>query len=154
MKLTRSTLLQALTWGTLCLTGLAHANGYQYAMPGNGFVTFKSPSGNIICRVTDPEQDYKVLCEINARHGASVLPEHQNCPRPTWGSRLYLDAKGAGVECDAPSILSEKAIVVPYGESVSSHHGQWQCHSQETGMRCVNRQGKGFELSRSKQRLF
>lgn len=40
---------------------------------------------------------------------------------------------------------------LPYGQSIKGKG--WICTSQKTAMRCVNKDGKGFLLSRKKQEL-
>jgi hypothetical protein len=48
--------------------------------------------------------------------------------------------------------LDPKAKVLAYGASRTL--GPFKCASRTTGLRCTTRAGHGFELSRSRQKLF
>jgi hypothetical protein len=59
----------------------------------------------------------------------------------------------AHVLCIGDTVLDPKAKVLKYGES-KLYGGKFRCTSRVSGLRCQNRSGHGFFLSRQKQSLF
>jgi hypothetical protein len=51
-----------------------------------------------------------------------------------------------------PRIADSVGDVAPYG--VTGTFGGITCLSQESGLRCINRDGHGFQLARRKQSVF
>ena len=115
--------------------------------------SFQSPSDNIHCLFIADGGKTSVACELRSRSNTKpALPRPADCDLE-WGSRFALEARGkAAMVCHGDTLVDPSAEVVGYGEQVSA--GGISCQSAETGMTCKNKKGRGFSLSRAKQRLF
>lgn len=115
-------------------------------------VDFKSPSGNILCQGDYPVAGY-VSCLLSEMDNKKpVLPRPKDCP-VEWGQDFGLNDRGkAYLNCYGDFPYDIDARVLPYGQSINGKG--WSCTSQKTGMRCVNKDGKGFLINRKKQTLF
>ncbi len=100
---------------------------------------FQSPSGNIYCEGYDDSVSCIIFDTTKGYNGCAYI--------------IGADDKKARKEC-APdgSIDGQPVKTLAYGKSINGTG--WTCTSQKTGMRCVNKSGKGFQLSRASQRLF
>jgi hypothetical protein len=71
----------------------------------------------------------------------------------SWGGSISLHAEGgAALLCADDTVRNDEAFVLGYG-------ADWlgpgiNCDSEESGVRCVNRAGHGFQVSRTKLELF
>lgn len=115
--------------------------------------SFRTPSDNIHCMFIRDEGASLVECELRTQTNAKpALPRPADCDLD-WGSRFALDAKGkAGMACHGDTLVSPDAPVLDYGRSLG-----WDgitCSSEQTGLTCKNRRGRGFTLSRASQSLF
>lgn len=116
--------------------------------------SFRTPSDNIHCMfITDDDGRSSVECELRSRVSVKTAePKPADCDLD-WGNRFYLEAKGrAGMVCHGDTLISPDAPVIAYGEEA-----RWNgitCASAETGLTCKNARGRGFSLSRAKQKLF
>ncbi len=109
--------------------------------------TFQLPSCNIHCAFYDG----RLRCDV-------LQYTYQPPPRPRgcdleWGPAVELGPRGgARMLCVGDSVADRASPVLGYGSA-------WQgagiaCTSAETGLRCVNAEGRGFELSRARLRMF
>jgi hypothetical protein len=109
-------------------------------------VRFQLPSHQIACwsdrtfvrcDILDPEHKPKrpASCELDYGHAFELT-------RTGRGHRI----------CAGDTVLDPKAPVLRYGKS--KRFGSFTCRSRRSGLRCTNRRGHGFELSRARQRLF
>ena len=111
------------------------------------FKGFETPSHNIGC----------ILFEQGARCDISKhswpLPKRPKSCEFDYGGSLFIGDKGRGeYGCVSDSAMGA-GPVLPYGGSIRK--GRFECHSEEAGVRCVNRRnGHGFFLSRQGVRLF
>ncbi|WP_188108815.1 DUF6636 domain-containing protein [Mycolicibacter arupensis] len=110
---------------------------------------FKSPSGNIACLV---DADW-VRCDIEERDW-SPPPRPADCPSQTgYGQGIHLDAYGKPeFVCAGDTTFSPDAKTLKYGERDSST--TILCTSEAAGIRCENREGHGFVISRESYELF
>lgn len=114
-------------------------------------VTFKSPSGNIIC-AGDGYEVGTVTCDIiDKNSNKPIRPVARDCDGD-WGNRFYVDHRKAGLACAYDVPYGQAPSVLAYGKSISGKG--WTCTSQTTGMTCKNSAGRGFSLSRASQKLF
>ena len=137
----------------LLLAALAVSCAAQ-AEPG---AAFRSPSGNIHCvgdYIDGGKVSAGVSCEIRG-HRENIRPAQK---RPDdcdldWGDGFSIGAKGrAEVYCHGDTVALADNRVLRYGETI---RGQgWQCTSRPSGMMCKNQSGRGFDISRTQQRLF
>lgn len=115
---------------------------------------FHTPSGNIHCLfITDGGQS-SVECDLRSRTSTrAVLPQPADCDLE-WGDRFALGAKGKpGLVCHGDTLFTPDSPVLAYGKTMTWKSGI-ACTAAKSGITCKNRQGHGFSLSRSKQRLF
>jgi hypothetical protein len=122
----------------LALTGSAHSAIFM----------FRTPSANIGCAFSsEPELGGPYLrCDILS--GLKPAP-----PRPkgchvdwTFGYQMHPTGRAHTV-CAGDTAVNRRAKVIPYG-------GRWvrggfTCLSRKAGLRCRNRSGHGFFLSRA-----
>lgn len=131
----------------LSLSGAAAAQG----MTPTGF---QLPSGRLHCQAqsADPAsgQAATVRCDVM---GASFrAPPREDCPLD-FGDALSLSATGRATwVCHGDTVADPRLPVLAYGQ-VWNWHGL-RCSSAVTGVRCVNRDGHGFELARRQARVF
>jgi hypothetical protein len=106
---------------------------------------FQTPSGNVHCRFADATLQCDVLQHEHA-------PPAHGCGAQ-WPGHLALHAQGrTTLPCRSPSVRNDDAFVLGYG---ARWLGQGiTCDSEETGLRCVNGAGHGFQVSRSRLELF
>ena len=120
-------------------------------------IEFRTPSGNIYC-----EGDYLneqgrqhpgLTCMVLQREGAA-LPKPASCDLD-WTPTVELKPNGAARHsglCTGDIPFNPSAKVLPYGESIKGQG--WRCTAMSNGLRCENRSGRGFHLSRRAQQLF
>jgi hypothetical protein len=128
---------------TLALTGSAAASVV---------VSFRTPSGNIGCTFASglgPGPNLR--CDI--RSGLkSMPPRPRNCDLD-WGFGYSMAPTGrAQVVCAGDTALIPTSRVLRYGSSWS--RGGFTCKSRVQGLRCRNRRGHGFFLSRARSYRF
>jgi hypothetical protein len=113
------------------------------------FVTFQTPSKNIGCGFSD-RPNY-LRCDIDS--GLKPLP-----PRPAscdvdFGIAVGMATTGrARALCVGDSVRIRNTRVLRYGSTW--RRAGFTCVSRRTGLRCANRSGHGFFLSRARSQLF
>lgn len=115
--------------------------------------TFETPSENIQCAVG---QDFDVLSDINCtiinRSGPPALPKPAWC-NSDWGHTFFMRETGpVEMLCEKTSRDKSGFDRAEYG--VTGEFGGFVCHSSTKGLRCTNRDGHGFFLSRARQEVF
>jgi hypothetical protein len=122
---------------------LAFAQGRDQAPPPQ----FQTPSGNVHCLFAGG----RMRCDV-VEHSYEVPPRPADC-RGDWGGRISLGARGpARLECLTRTHRDEEAFVLGYG-------ARWigraiECEAQEAGLRCANREGRGFWVARGVLEIF
>jgi hypothetical protein len=112
------------------------------------FLFFRTPSGNIGCVYGSAEAGFRTQLRCDIRSGLLPRP-----PRPArcdleYGDSYELRRTGrASLVCHGDTVFDPRARVLAYG-AVWSRDG-FRCSSQEAGLRCTNRSGHGFFLSRA-----
>lgn len=108
---------------------------------------FQSPSGNIHCAHWGDE----LRRDIQQR--SYRPPQPRGACDLDFGNAVGMTAAGApGLLCHGDTIVDPGRPMLPYGTT-------WQgrgftCTSAESGVRCVNRAGRGFEMARAQLRFF
>jgi hypothetical protein len=108
---------------------------------------FQLPSGNIHCAVFDGRLRCDVL-NFTYRRPARPL----NCDLD-WGGAVEMGPRGpAAMLCHGDTVADPMAPVLGYGQA-------WQgrgltCTATPQGLRCVNADGRGFEMARARLVLF
>jgi hypothetical protein len=139
----------------LCLVaaGAALALGAGIASAASGAYPFRTPSGNIFCAFEHYSfAPVDLRCEI--RSGVKPLPPRPKaCGDAVWGAGYAMRQTGRPhVLCITDTIYDPKARLLAYGTTWRG--GGFTCTSKTTGLRCRNRSGYGFFLSRERSYAF
>ena len=132
----------------LCMALGAWASGPALA----DIWTFETPSENIQCSVGQEASFSDISCTIINRSGPTAKPRPSNCTKD-WGHTFAMKDRGrVRMECVRLSRNKDGHQRADYG--VTGEFGGFKCHSSKKGLRCENRDGHGFFLSRRKQSVF
>lgn len=115
-------------------------------------VTFRTPSGNIGCvYASGSGLPTSLRCDI--RSGLRPRPPKPSGCRLAWGDSYSMNATGRVVlTCHGDTAILPNARILRYG--TSWRRGGFTCRSRTVGLRCVNRTGHGFFLSRQHSSRF
>jgi hypothetical protein len=112
-------------------------------------ISFRSPTGNIHCMIFSGTYA-GARCDLS-----KFTPSYH---RPVdcdldWGFAFEVGVAGPGAPvCAGDTVRQQNAPVLDYGHSVTG--SSVTCTSARTGMTCVNAEGHGFTVARSRQRAF
>jgi hypothetical protein len=107
------------------------------------FVFFQTPSHNIGCLYSSSPASLR--CDI--RSGLKPPPSKPKGCTVDWTGGYQVGPTGRAQKvCAGDTVLSSNARVVRYGTTWRS--GAFTCKSSAFGLRCRNRSGHGFFLSR------
>ena len=127
--------------------------GFARSAPAATVTFFRTPSGNIGCVYASAFQGIPASVRCDIRSGLKPKPaKPRNC-HLDWGDSYELPKTGrALVTCHGDTALDPHAPVLAYGKA-------WQrnglmCTSRATGLRCTNKSGHGFFLSRQRSYRF
>lgn len=132
---------------TLALCLAAHP-----ALAQDEYITFKSPSSNILCVMTGGE-DASARCDMMA-----LTPTYTQRPQgceADWGHAFYVAADdNLGELACVGDVVGDgdRAMVLPYGARLD--FGGITCLSESAGMTCSNEAGHGFTLSKARQQIY
>lgn len=115
-------------------------------------IAFRTPSGNIGCIYSSGFGSRADLrCDIGSR--LKPRPRKPRGCRLDWGDSYVMNATGrARLTCHGDTAILPDARVLRYGRRW--RHGGFVCSSRATGLRCRNRSGHGFFLSRQRSYRF
>ena len=124
-----------------CVTLASSAQAY-----GPAFVTFLTPSGNIGCSYANGLESANLRCDIAS--GLKPRPARpKGCVHLGWGDSYTMNDSGrVMLTCHGDTVIIKGSKVIAYGKSWS--RGGFVCLSRSIGLRCKNRSGHGFFLSR------
>ncbi len=109
-------------------------------------VSFRTPTGTIGC-----DAGPTLRCDI--RSGLQPRPPRPASCKLDWGFGYAMGPTGSShVVCASDSAIDRTAHVLRYG--TSWRRGGLTCRSEPAGLRCTNRSGHGFFLSRQSSRRF
>ena len=109
--------------------------------------TFKTPSGNIVCAYSQWGSRESVRCDI--RSGMTPKPSRPRGCNLDYGQGLSVSGTGRGrVTCAGDTILGMGGRALLYGTTF--RRGRIACTSSKAGLRCTNKEGHGFFLSRER----
>ncbi len=108
------------------------------ASPAHADVFFKTPSGNIVCQTSRGALQCSVLSD---RRGAKL---------PVY----FLRRDGRPFKRELTGNPAIQVPVLRYGRSKTVLNGAVRCISRDRGLKCRNRDGHGYFLSRGHQRPF
>jgi len=107
------------------------------------FVFFQTPSHNIGCLY----QSSPAALRCDIRSGLKPPPSKPKGCTVDWTGGYQVGATGRAQKvCAGDTVLSPNARVIGYGTTWRS--GPFTCKSASSGLRCKNRSGHGFVLSR------
>ena len=107
------------------------------------FEFFQTPSHNIGCVYSGSPQNLR--CDI--RSGLKPPPAKPRGCMNDWTFGYQAGPRGrARTVCAGDTVFSHRARVVKYG--TTWRRGAFTCKSRTTGLRCKNKSGHGFFLSR------
>lgn len=113
---------------------------------------FSLPSGRLQCEYSaDAAGGPELRCDVlNPTYRPPARPA--DCPL-VWGDAHAVASTGrAGWVCHGDTVVTASRPVLAYGRSWA--RGGITCTSSASGVRCLNTQGRGFELARARYRLF
>ena len=109
------------------------------------------PSGKIFCAYSDFDGHRELRCDITGMQNEPA-PHPASCEFD-YGSYFGLTPYGKAKRlCVSDTPMDPSFKKLAYGTTWK--RGPFTCRSRRTNLRCTNRGGHGFELSRAKQRLF
>jgi hypothetical protein len=109
---------------------------------------FQTPSKNIAC--TGDSTSIRCDTRFPTKFMAPAY-KPKGCD-VDWGPLVMGPRTRAHVACVGDTVLNPNARILRYGQS--RLFGPFRCTSRTTGLRCQNRAGHGWFLSRQKQSLF
>ncbi len=117
-------------------------------------ISFRTPSGNIGCiyNSSAPGDPAALRCDIRSRlrHPPPARPRGCNLD---WGDSLFMHRTGGAIlTCHGDTAIDSHARVLAYGKRWVKDG--FTCASQAIGLRCANRSGHGFFLSRERWERF
>lgn len=115
--------------------------------------TFHTPSKNVYCYADVTDAVTTVDCELLSKNSNKPLrPVPSDCEQD-WGNRFALNDSGkAFMVCAGDTLRSNSAANFPYGRQFD-YYGI-TCTSSEQGLECINNDGHGFKISKSKQEMY
>lgn len=116
--------------------------------------SFESPSGNIQCEIGMEIGGSDLHCVILRKNpGTDAAPRPASCGE-NWGHSFQVSDRGpAQLICERlQGAPGNGQFQIPYG--TAENFNGIRCDSTRKGLRCSNRDGHGFFLSRARQSLF
>jgi hypothetical protein len=129
------------------------AAGVERAEPAGQpsiFVKFRLPAGNIGCSgfVGATGKPSYLRCDILS----GLKPQPQQACELDWTGYSLRPTGGARAVCAGDTAYDNRARVLRYGSTW--RQGPFLCGSGRMGLRCRNREGRGFVLSRARSYAF
>jgi hypothetical protein len=109
---------------------------------------FRTPSSNIGCIFSSEPGDGGPYLRCDILSGLKPKPARPKGCTLDWTFGYEMNLKGrARTVCAGDTAVTRRAKVLRYGSKWS--RGGFGCTSRRTGLRCRNRSGHGFALSRA-----
>ncbi|WP_431283892.1 DUF6636 domain-containing protein [Humitalea sp. 24SJ18S-53] len=109
--------------------------------------TFQLPSGNIHCGW----QGESLRCDILS-YSFAPAPRPRGCDAE-WGNSVEIGPRGPVKRlCHSDGVMNPGSAVLGY--STAWRMAGIECTAAPTGLRCVNADGRGFDMARTQLRLF
>ncbi len=146
----RSATLSALCIALMCFACAAPAKAQAGYEP---IGSFQTPSGNIHCEAAfnGNRSSAELRCDMKTRAGRTPA-KPKDCELD-YGDSFSLSEPGRAERlCAGDTIISPGFPVLAYGAAWSE--SGMRCDVTLRRLRCVNRRGRGFTLSTTRQQLF
>ena len=113
--------------------------------------SFRTPSGSIGCVYARGLGRTEIRCDIVAAYAKPEARRPKSCDLD-WGDSLVMGATGgAGYGCHGDTALNQGRVLA-YGTTF--RRPGFACVSRTVGLRCTNKAGHGWDMSRQRQRRF
>lgn len=134
-------MVQKLFWiAAISLLGAAPAA----AQP---LVGFQTPSGNIHCLLAEGY----LRCDL--RSNIARVPRRPRDCDLEWGNAFSMTRNSRATRlCHGDTAMNPENPVLGYGRTWRQYG--FVCRSATSGLTCSNRSGRGWQLSRERQRIF
>ena len=110
--------------------------------------SFRTPSGNIGCVYASAQPGFQASLRCDIRSLLKPKPARPKNCHLDWGDSYELPKAGRTlVTCHGDTTLDPHAPVLAYGKTW--RRNGFTCVSKSTGLRCSNRGGHGFFMSRA-----
>jgi hypothetical protein len=128
----------------------ATAAGAQAAPQPSVRVHFRTPSGNIVCAgsVAAKPLPSTLHCDILS----GLRPQPRRACELDWTGFELRSTGAARPVCAGDAVYDRRAPVLRYG--MTWRQGDFVCRSRRSGLRCSNRDGRGFVLARARSYAF
>ena len=132
----------------IVLAGLALALSVVQVGQASGVVFFRTPSGNLGCVYAAAQPGLQASLRCDIRSGLKPKPARPRKCDLDYGDSYELPKVGRTiVVCHGDTALDPHAPVLAYGRTWQ--HNGLRCTSKTVGLRCTNRAGHGFFMSRA-----
>lgn len=109
---------------------------------------FQTPSGNIYCLL---QENNELRCQLS-ENTAKLPPQPKDC-NLDWGSSFGMDLKGKATRlCYGDTIANANYPVLAYGKTWRKQG--FTCVSKTSGVTCTNQAKRGWQISKTAQKLF
>jgi hypothetical protein len=126
------------------------AGGSALGQPGGArddYAVFHTPSGNIGCGYTGAGGSPKGFLRCDIGTGIKPAPKKPASCQLDYGSGYSMGDTGRAKGVCAGDTVLHQGKVLAYGKTW--RNGGFTCASKTTGLRCTNRSGHGFFLSKA-----
>jgi hypothetical protein len=143
----RAIILVAVLVAAVCsaVTASQAANAHSMRLIG-----FRMPSGNIACQYFRAEFGHKAVIRCDIFSG--LKPEPRKACELDWTGIAMTKRGKASPVCAGDTVNDKRLRILHYGQTWK--HRGIGCKSKRTGLKCHNRGGHGFFLSRQRWRVY
>ena len=128
----------------------ATAAGAQAASQPSVYVHFRAPSGNIACAGSVAAKPLPSVLRCDILSG--LRPQPRRACQLDWTGFSLSSTGTARPVCAGDTVYDRRAPVLRYG--MTWKQGGFVCRSRRSGLRCSNRDGRGFVLARARSFAF
>ena len=112
---------------------------------------FQTPSGNVHCMIYAIDGNWEIRCDI--LQTSNHPPARPADCQLDWGNAFFMTPTGRATRiCHGDTVANPNYPKLAYGQTLS--YQGFTCVSRTSGLRCTNKNGRGFELSRARQSIF
>jgi uncharacterized protein DUF6636 len=126
------------------------AAGQAASAPSVRLIGFRMPSRNIACQYFRAEFGHKAVIRCDLLSGLRPQPT-RHCELDWAGVAMTRRGKASPV-CAGDTVYDKRLRILHYGHTWK--HRGIGCKSTRAGLKCHNRRGHGFFLSRQRWRVY
>jgi hypothetical protein len=113
-------------------------------------VQFRTPSGSIACAGSVAAQGLPSYLRCDILSG--LRPQPRRACQLDWTGFSLRPTGAPRAVCAGDTTYDSRAPILRYGTTWKQ--GGFACRSRRSGLRCTNREGRGFFLSRTRSYVF